>query len=97
MSRIVSLYKKVDEILKSCESALAKRVLFINEIPRTLSVAATSETLSQWMADLQQAISNNPQKDCIRISAKTSNQKINLIVKPVKIEGFRFSSAKKPF
>ena len=97
MNRVVSLYKKVDEILKACESALAKRVLFINEIPRTLSVSANPQVVSQWMTDLQQTISNNPQKDCIRISAKRSDQHINLIVKPVKIEGFRFSSAKKPF
>jgi len=91
-AKIVSLHSVVDELLSSYERITKdhKRI-FINEVPRKLSVAAGNNRLIPELGDLFAIISSNPGKNCIRISAENTHDDVKLSLKPIDIRGFSFS------
>lgn len=88
----ISLYKLVDDLVVYYKRIKKDhRKFFINEVPRNLSVSAGDNKLVSELDSLVAIISANPAKTCIRISAETSNNRIQLFLKPTDIRGFSFS------
>ena len=90
--KMISLYCLLDEIL-GCYGRVRKdhRNFFINEVSRTLSIAAGKNTLAPILGDLFAIISSNPGNNCVRISARRSENDVTLYIKESEIRGFSFS------
>src|SRR3954471_8502824 len=87
-SKLISIYKLVDEVVSHYKRINRDhRKFFINDVPRNLSITAGDNKAVTQLDKFIAAISANPAKACIRISADASNNNVKLYLKSTQIQG----------
>ena len=88
-AKMISLCRLLDQMVGAVRKG--HRNFFINDVPRTLTIAADKNMLDPVIVDLLTFVSSNPGITCIRISAYKSENEVMLSVKTSAIRGLSLS------
>ena len=88
-AKMISLCRLLDELVSGVRKD--HRNFFINDVPRTLTIAAGKNLLDPIMGDLLTFVSSKPGNTCVRISARKSENEVMLYIKRSAIIGLSLS------